>query len=435
MTSETFIYHHSERGRQMYIIPGYVKTTEKDDAVFLSSEILHNEVKISQPELKQELHSLSENGCSDLSTPLTKFLHEQELLENEEEAKQKIMSYQEFLNHYLMLTIMPTEGCNFRCPYCYETHQGIVMNDKTFDGIKQYVKEKIESGFQVVRINWFGGEPTLCKQKILDMGRLIHSLCQTNKVSDYSEMTTNGYLLDVDSFREYYDSGVRAYQITLDGWNHDKTRPHVSGKGTLDTILNNLKEISKLPKEQYQYHIMIRYNILPDCDDFTWYDYLKELFGKDERFGVLIRPVFDWGGDSVKELSLIQERDMDKKVEEHLEYLEKIGLKTVNGHRTGVYSKICAAAYPYGFVFRANGKIEKCTVCLDHPKNCVGYVDEKKGVILDNKTNKLWSASSIEPKCLKCPSVLSCLNRGCKRKEITEGITENDCSYILSKTY
>lgn len=34
-------------------------------------------------------------------------------------------------------------------------------------------------------------------------------------------------------------------------------------------------------------------------------------------------------------------------------------------------------------VFRAAGKIEKCTVALDHPQNLIGYVDSSKGVVLN----------------------------------------------------
>ncbi|MFR8333548.1 MAG: hypothetical protein ACLU9S_15275 [Oscillospiraceae bacterium] len=56
----------------------------------------------------------------------------------------------------------------------------------------------------------------------------------------------NEYVLDVDAFRQYYAAGIVSYQVTLDGWKHDETRPHVSGKGTLQTILNNLIALSTL---------------------------------------------------------------------------------------------------------------------------------------------------------------------------------------------
>lgn len=64
----------------MYIIPGYVKIRKEKDESYLFSELLNNEVRIFQPDLKQELENLVEHGCDKLSTPLTKFLYEQELL-------------------------------------------------------------------------------------------------------------------------------------------------------------------------------------------------------------------------------------------------------------------------------------------------------------------------------------------------------------------
>lgn len=74
-------------------------------------------------------------------------------------------------------------------------------------------------------------------------------------------MTTNGYLLDIDSFKRYYNCDLTDYQITPNGWNHDQTRPLASGKDSLQVILDNLKNISALPSE-YDFSIMIRHNIL-----------------------------------------------------------------------------------------------------------------------------------------------------------------------------
>ena len=82
-------------------------------------------------------------------------------------------------------------------------------------------------------------------------------------------MTTNGYLLNDKLFRQFYQAGITSYQITIDGWNHDKTRPHVSGKGTLQTIINNLASLSKLPPAEYSFHITLRHNILAVCLGMT----------------------------------------------------------------------------------------------------------------------------------------------------------------------
>ncbi len=65
-------------------------------------------------------------------------------------------------------------------------------------------------------------------------------------------------------------------------------------------------------------------------------------------------------------------------VSQHIAYLDHIGLQHTN-QTQGIFSGICYASYPHSMVFRADGKIEKCTVALDHPKNLLGWVDPGAG--------------------------------------------------------
>lgn len=416
----------------MYFIPGYVKKEYKNDSIYLTSEIFNNTVKIFQAQYKEELAHILKYGCQEISTELSHFLHEQELLANEEETKKILITYKDMMKKRLLLTIMPTEACNFRCPYCYENHQAMTMNERILNGIKRYIENQI-SGFDILQLNWFGGEPTLCKEHILEMGHFIKKLKKDYVFKFTSNMTTNGYLLDADSFLEYYDNGISRYQITVDGWNHDKTRPLVSGKGSLQVILDNLKAISALPAD-YDFVIIIRHNILCGDEDYSWYDYMKELFGGDERFKMLVRPVGDWGGESVHALNLLPKENPALGVKGHLDYIDKIGLKRVNGEHTP-FAKVCYANYPHSAVFRANGKIEKCTVCLDHPKNQLGYIDTYGNVALNQEINDLWTVSEIKEKCGQCSAVLSCLNMKCKKNMIVDGAAEKECSYIMSDFY
>lgn len=43
----------------------------------------------------------------------------------------------------LHLIILPTEGCNFRCKYCYENHEANRMSEDTIEGIVNFVREKL----------------------------------------------------------------------------------------------------------------------------------------------------------------------------------------------------------------------------------------------------------------------------------------------------
>ncbi len=410
----------------MYIFPGYTVYCEKENSLNVSSKLFRNEVKITEPELKEEFYSLVKNGgCTDISTPLTKFLHEQDLLVNETEIKTALENAKSLLRNSLLLTIMPTENCNFRCPYCYETHNSSIMSPQTLYWIHDYIKKQIPK-FEKLCISWFGGEPTLCKNIILETSKLIQSLQKEYHFIYNAGMTTNGYLLDKETFILYYNLGITGYQITLDGWNHDKTRPHISGKGTLKQIVDNLLEISSLPQDKYQFNIVIRHNILANDNDYSWYDYLNRLFGKDKRFSIKIALVKDWGGDSVKNLNLSQSKQGESLKKLHESYLDKIGLQREKQNNTP-FCNICYASCPYGFIFRSNGKVEKCTIAIDNPNNQVGYIDPQKGVIIDKQSSDKWCHSEINQKCYTCSDVLSCLNIFCRKKIIIDGYPDKDC--------
>lgn len=418
----------------MFIFPGYVSHYMKDEAIFISSKLHRNTVKLTDPRTIDEFYSIVEcGGCDELSTPLTCFLHEQELIASEQEIRQSINTFRSLMHDTLLITMMPTEGCNFRCPYCYEDHSAISMRRKTLDRIFEYLTEQA-THFKQINIAWFGGEPTLCKDVILETSSLIQNLQQKNDFNYSANMTTNGYLLDIESFKQYYESGIICYQITLDGWTHDKTRPHVSGKGTLEKIIDNLIGISELDTNQYQFRIALRHNILPGDEDYSWYDYLYSLFGKDKRFSISIRPVGDWGGDTVHSLKLLSGDDLDTLMRKHVDYVNKIGMQCENKQRDYL-SQVCCAGYPHSMVFRSSGKIEKCTLCLDHPKNLIGLVDPVEGVILNNSANQEWSHSELEHECIKCSDVLSCLNMQCRRRAVVDGISNFQCSLTQRNIY
>ena len=403
----------------MYIIPGYIDHYEKDGAITATSKVKQNAIRLTDANLKEEFYKLVENGgCSEIATPLTQFLHGQEILVSEQEAALTLSQVKSLINDTLTLTIMPTEGCNFRCTYCYEDHTPISMTREMIEQLKKFLSEQTPR-FKLVSISWFGGEPSLCKDTVLEISNLVLSLQQQHKFQYSASMTTNGYLLNEANFRQFYAAGIRCYQITLDGRNHDQTRPHASGRGTLDRIIENLQEIAKLPKEAFDFYILLRHNILAGDNDLSWYDYLHDLFGSDPRFAVAVRPVNDWGGETVKELALLDGESKRALQKVHEDYLNQIGMKQ-DTSENALFGRICYAAFPNGYIFRSDGKIEKCSVALNHPQNLVGHIDPDDGVVIHDAKNAAWSYTELKSECYRCPDVLSCLNMQCRRYAVVD---------------
>lgn len=418
----------------MYMLAPYVEVSEKAESILLKSNLYHNTIKIFDSEMKKEFWRIVEEyGCADLTTDLTKGLHEEEMLLTKDELNKTFKNLFSLMNENLALTIMPTEACNFRCPYCYENHKPIYMKSAVVDKIKAYIKDQA-SNYSIINISWFGGEPTLCKDTVLDISQLVQSLQNQYGFKYYGSMTSNGYLLNKNLFCQFYAAGITNYQITLDGWNHDKTRPHISGHGTLQTIIRNLLSISMLSPQKFQFEITLRHNILAKDEDYSWYDYLYRLFGHDKRFDVLVRGVGDWGGDTVKNLELLQENQKDEVLKKHIDYLYSIGFKTKKKNN-GLFSKVCYASFPNSMVFRSDGKIEKCTVALDSPENYIGFVDSQKGVLIDKKANAKWTCYTLEAQCYSCKDVLSCFNLSCKKRQLIDNIDHLKCNEIDRAIY
>lgn len=158
---------------------------------------------------------------------------------------------QKFNWDVFMATLIPTEGCNFQCSYCHKNHPAASMTRDTLDRIEEYITAQAPRYKQVI-LAWFEVN-LLCKDTVLEVSNIVQNLQKQYGFHYAANMTTNGYLLNDKLFRQFYQAGITSYQITIDGWNHDKTRPHVSGKGTLQTIINNLASLSKLPPAEYSF--------------------------------------------------------------------------------------------------------------------------------------------------------------------------------------
>lgn len=151
--------------------------------------------------------------------------------------------------HKYTVTVNPTLGCNLRCWYCYEEHEGRgIMKDEILDRLRLLIKQKIESpklrGFN---LDFFGGEPLLAFDKIVKvLIDFTKEECDKHQKQYYFSFTTNAVLLD-ETVTDYLKTcGKYApvrLQITLDGDEgvHDATRFTKGGKPTYRTIVHNIK--------------------------------------------------------------------------------------------------------------------------------------------------------------------------------------------------
>lgn len=152
--------------------------------------------------------------------------------------------YESVFDKTISLTFLTTEQCNFRCRYCYESFEKGKMNDDIIQGVLCYLERNLFR-YGGLSISWFGGEPLMALDAIEKISHRAIQLCRFAHKPYVSGITTNGYLLTLDTFRRLLACKVYSYQIIIDGIReiHDQYRILANGDGTFDVIMKNLYDI------------------------------------------------------------------------------------------------------------------------------------------------------------------------------------------------
>ena len=155
------------------------------------------------------------------------------------------------------LTICPTMGCNFDCPYCFENHkQGKMTEEVQADTAALAERLLKTSRAKSLSVTWFGGEPLLAPDVIESLSEKLMALAEEHHAEYSAGIITNGYLLTPEVVKMLEKAQVKSAQITLDGIGaaHDATR-HLRGGGpTFERIVENLRQ--PIP-----FKVSIRHNV------------------------------------------------------------------------------------------------------------------------------------------------------------------------------
>lgn len=268
----------------------------------------------------------------------------------------------------LYLTIIGTFACNFSCPYCYEDHSSASRLKKAdYDNIIEYISRR---NIRKVQVNLFGGEPLLIAKDLLSF---INRLRQLG-ISIHGGITTNGYLLDDNVFKELVEANITDFQITIDGNKeiHDNQRCLANKAPTYDVIMGNLKTIRQ---SSLNCNITVRCNLYSDTRIDTFLSDYCSIIGADKRFSLLLYPVSDWGGDRMENQPKTCKTELIKKYTRILKRLQ-INNAYLNLLLNG--NIFCDYCLNDSFVILPDGKIGKCTIDFSNfiPfKDYVGRVD------------------------------------------------------------
>jgi possible arylsulfatase regulator len=165
----------------------------------------------------------------------------------------------------LSLVIAPTTGCNFDCPYCFESKKNPKnMNEDVLNKLCEFILSHKDA--KSMSITWYGGEPLMAFSTIKNFYDKISHADESDKYPEitYQMIVTNGYLFTNEMIDFFKEKKLNKIQITLDGLGaaHDAKRYlKESKKGSFDKILMN---IDKLAERLPDTLIDIRVNINKD---------------------------------------------------------------------------------------------------------------------------------------------------------------------------
>src|SRR3974390_329519 len=93
----------------------------------------------------------------------------------------------------LILTIVPTLGCNLACTYCYEGLTTVrFMSPEVQDSVVRFAKSQLErGGYRSLSVAWYGGEPLLKPELLYMLSRRLLELCEQLNVTYSATIVTN----------------------------------------------------------------------------------------------------------------------------------------------------------------------------------------------------------------------------------------------------
>lgn len=341
------------------------------------------------------------------------------VLVKDDETLVELMQHQSMSRLYnrkhLVLTVAPTQACNFACSYCYENwRKSGSMDERTENALIGYLEQQQkEHALESVSLNWYGGEPLLAAKRIESLGKRIKA---TGLRLDENEIITNGYYFTGKNIRMLSEIGVTSVQITLDGFAeiHDQRRPLINGEGTFSTILRNLDDYYN-GKYRDTFLIALRINV----DKRNYGDYLKIYSWLKERYPserLVVYPGWIHLDENSRQRSVCFSRNeiTDFCLDLYKRYQivsERMFPEDVNME--------CLARSPYSMLIGWQGEIYKCFEELGDRNFIVGNINDE--TIWHNYELLARYAVGIDhyqdPECRICKYLPIC-HGGCPKRRL-----------------
>ncbi|MDE6642613.1 MAG: radical SAM protein [Muribaculaceae bacterium] len=324
----------------------------------------------------------------------------------------------------LNLVIAPTTGCNFDCPYCFESkNTPKTITSEVIDSLVKFVKEHEHA--KEVSITWYGGEPLIAFDKIEEIYNRL-SEDGMPKITSQS-FITNGYCIDGRVIDFLKKNGCSKIQITLDGINekHDVTRRlKNSTNPTFGRIIDNIRNLlSELPEIRIDIRVNVNKKNYKNYVDVN--SFFKKEFPDNKNISVYPGIIRE---DSDDHLGLCESSFSPSELIDLYELLEREGVKMPKFPKRKYRG--CMMYQMSSYIIGPEGEIYKCWNDVSNPDKVIGYINDKK---ITNKTlmvNYALRSIPFNDECKHCHAFPIC-DGGCgynRYRNSFEGCHFDTCS-------
>jgi radical SAM domain protein len=312
-----------------------------------------------------------------------------------------------FSTNKLSIVLVPTTGCNFMCPYCFEKEKTYsTMSDDVINGVISFINNHHNA--KSLDITWYGGEPLIGLPVIKKIYSKITK--ETPIPLSRQAIVTNGYLINKDVILFFRNVGINFVQITIDGVreNHNKTRFLLSRGGcTYDVIISNIESLLELYPEC---RVSLRVNVnKKNKEDFIIL--YKQLHKKWSGRNLYIYPGFI-REDAIDKLSFSTQCITPK---ERLEFYASLRERGVNINLFPKHcsSRGCMINSLNSYIIGPTGEIYKCWNDVSSKAKVIGNICESKLINEALLFKYACDCSPFEDECCKDCYVFPICQGGC----------------------
>lgn len=309
------------------------------------------------------------------------------------------------VEHPLRLLIDPSDVCNFRCQFCFQSkmnYRGKKMSIETFDRIIEQIK-KFEEPINVIHLYGLG-EP-LVNENI----PLFISKIKKEKVAREVAVTTNGSLLTREMGLKLVEAGLDRLSISLNGISDEHFKKFV---GVEVDFHKMYKQIIYFYQNREKCHLHVKIN--------------GDYFSDDEKMQFV--QMFKNCTDSIN-IDHVVNVWPGLKINDKKQRMYDFDIENLN-HQDDDLPPVCPLMF-YELLIHSDGTVSPCAVDYD-------FTNQNLGNIFDSNIWDIWNGDLLRKIRLEALSGKHSCYEICNHCEYTKcASTVNITPYrdILIKKY